>query len=65
MRASKRIESGKLSINTASFTGPLIPFRGWNQSGLAHEGGAARINEIPGTKIRLARKPGGLGERHD
>lgn len=38
MRLSERIECGMLGINTASFTGPPIPFGGWKQSGLGREG---------------------------
>lgn len=38
LRLSERIECGMLGINTASFTGPPIPFGGWKQSGLGREG---------------------------
>lgn len=38
MRLSEQIECGMLGINTASFTGPPIPFGGWKQSGLGREG---------------------------
>lgn len=38
LRFSERIECGMLGINTASFTGPPIPFGGWKQSGLGREG---------------------------
>lgn len=38
LRLSERIECGMVGINTASFTGPPIPFGGWKQSGLGREG---------------------------
>lgn len=38
LRLSDQIECGMLGINTASFTGPPIPFGGWKQSGLGREG---------------------------
>lgn len=38
LRVSELIECGMLGINTASFTGPPIPFGGWKQSGLGREG---------------------------
>nr|WP_245334853.1 NAD-dependent succinate-semialdehyde dehydrogenase [Bradyrhizobium mercantei] len=38
LRLSEQIECGMLGINTASFTGPPIPFGGWKQSGLGREG---------------------------
>lgn len=38
LRLSEAIECGMLGINTASFTGPPIPFGGWKQSGLGREG---------------------------
>lgn len=38
LRLSERVECGMLGINTASFTGPPIPFGGWKQSGLGREG---------------------------
>ncbi|MGY4298743.1 aspartate-semialdehyde dehydrogenase [Bradyrhizobium sp. i1.4.4] len=38
LRLSEKIECGMLGINTASFTGPPIPFGGWKQSGLGREG---------------------------
>lgn len=38
LRLSERIECGMLGVNTASFTGPPIPFGGWKQSGLGREG---------------------------
>ncbi|MCC8978532.1 NAD-dependent succinate-semialdehyde dehydrogenase [Bradyrhizobium sp. 10BB] len=37
-RLSEQIECGMLGVNTASFTGPPIPFGGWKQSGLGREG---------------------------
>lgn len=38
LRLSEQIECGMLGVNTASFTGPPIPFGGWKQSGLGREG---------------------------
>lgn len=38
LRLSERIECGMVGVNTASFTGPPIPFGGWKQSGLGREG---------------------------
>lgn len=38
LRLSEQIECGMIGINTASFTGPPIPFGGWKQSGLGREG---------------------------
>lgn len=38
LRLSEKIECGMVGINTASFTGPPIPFGGWKQSGLGREG---------------------------
>lgn len=38
LRLSEQLEYGMLGINTASFTGPPIPFGGWKQSGLGREG---------------------------
>lgn len=38
LRLSEQVECGMLGINTASFTGPPIPFGGWKQSGLGREG---------------------------
>lgn len=38
LRLSQQIECGMVGINTASFTGPPIPFGGWKQSGLGREG---------------------------
>lgn len=45
MRLSERIECGMLGINTASFTGPPIPFGGWKQSGLGREGSRRGLAE--------------------
>lgn len=46
MRLSERIECGMLGINTASFTGPPIPFGGWKQSGLGREGSRHGLAEF-------------------
>lgn len=45
LRLSERIECGMLGINTASFTGPPIPFGGWKQSGLGREGSRHGLSE--------------------
>lgn len=45
LRLSEQIECGMLGINTASFTGPPIPFGGWKQSGLGREGSRHGIAE--------------------
>ncbi|MET4121165.1 aspartate-semialdehyde dehydrogenase [Bradyrhizobium sp. JR1.5] len=45
MRLSENIEYGMVGINTASFTGPPIPFGGWKQSGLGREGSRHGIEE--------------------
>ncbi|KRQ02929.1 succinate-semialdehyde dehydrogenase [Bradyrhizobium yuanmingense] len=45
LRLSENIEYGMVGINTASFTGPPIPFGGWKQSGLGREGSRHGIQE--------------------
>ena len=45
LRLSERLESGMVGINTASFTGPPIPFGGWKQSGLGREGSRHGMSE--------------------
>lgn len=45
LRLSDKIECGMVGINTASFTGPPIPFGGWKQSGLGREGSRHGIEE--------------------
>lgn len=45
LRLSEQIECGMLGINTASFTGPPIPFGGWKQSGLGREGSRHGLTE--------------------
>ncbi|MGY3361918.1 aspartate-semialdehyde dehydrogenase [Bradyrhizobium sp. GM0.4] len=45
LRVSENIEYGMVGINTASFTGPPIPFGGWKQSGLGREGSRHGIQE--------------------
>lgn len=35
-----------VGVNTASFTGPPIPFGGWKQSGLGREGSRHGIEEF-------------------
>lgn len=38
LRVSEALEYGMVGVNTASFTGPPVPFGGWKQSGLGREG---------------------------
>jgi succinate-semialdehyde dehydrogenase/glutarate-semialdehyde dehydrogenase/aspartate-semialdehyde dehydrogenase len=38
MMLAEQLEFGMVGVNTASFTGPPIPFGGWKQSGLGREG---------------------------
>ncbi|WP_247333673.1 NAD-dependent succinate-semialdehyde dehydrogenase [Bradyrhizobium sp. 147] len=45
LRLAENIEYGMVGINTASFTGPPIPFGGWKQSGLGREGSRHGIQE--------------------
>lgn len=45
LRLSEGIEYGMVGVNTASFTGPPIPFGGWKQSGLGREGSRHGIQE--------------------
>lgn len=45
LRLSENIEYGMVGINTASFTGPPIPFGGWKQSGLGREGSRHGIED--------------------
>lgn len=50
LRLSESIECGMVGINTASFTGPPIPFGGWKQSGLGREGSRHGIDEYMNLK---------------
>ncbi|WP_245163191.1 NAD-dependent succinate-semialdehyde dehydrogenase [Bradyrhizobium vignae] len=45
LRLSENVEYGMVGINTASFTGPPVPFGGWKQSGLGREGSRHGIQE--------------------
>jgi aspartate-semialdehyde dehydrogenase len=45
LRISERLECGMVGVNTASFTGPPIPFGGWKQSGLGREGSRHGMSE--------------------
>ncbi|UPJ76885.1 NAD-dependent succinate-semialdehyde dehydrogenase [Bradyrhizobium sp. 187] len=45
LRLSEQIECGMIGVNTASFTGPPIPFGGWKQSGLGREGSRHGLTE--------------------
>jgi acyl-CoA reductase-like NAD-dependent aldehyde dehydrogenase len=38
LRVTEALEYGMIAVNTASFTGPPIPFGGFKQSGLGREG---------------------------
>ncbi|MCK1575088.1 NAD-dependent succinate-semialdehyde dehydrogenase [Bradyrhizobium sp. 174] len=46
LRVSENIDFGMVGINTASFTGPPIPFGGWKQSGLGREGSRHGMEEF-------------------
>jgi succinate-semialdehyde dehydrogenase/glutarate-semialdehyde dehydrogenase/aspartate-semialdehyde dehydrogenase len=46
LRLSENIDFGMVGINTASFTGPPIPFGGWKQSGLGREGSRHGMQEF-------------------
>jgi len=46
LRLSEQIEYGMVGVNTASFTGPPIPFGGWKQSGLGREGSRHGVEEF-------------------
>ncbi|HEY0938738.1 MAG TPA: NAD-dependent succinate-semialdehyde dehydrogenase [Steroidobacter sp.] len=45
LRISDSLECGMVGVNTASFTGPPIPFGGWKQSGLGREGSRHGMSE--------------------
>lgn len=49
-RVSDALEYGMIGVNTASFTGPPIPFGGVKQSGLGREGGDLGIEDFLETK---------------
>ncbi|MCK1672014.1 NAD-dependent succinate-semialdehyde dehydrogenase [Bradyrhizobium sp. 150] len=46
LRVSELMECGMVGVNTASFTGPPIPFGGWKQSGLGREGSRHGLAEF-------------------
>ncbi|MCW1920512.1 NAD-dependent succinate-semialdehyde dehydrogenase [Rhodobacter sp. KR11] len=46
MRLSAALEYGMVAVNTASFTGPPIPFGGWKGSGLGREGSRHGLSEF-------------------
>jgi succinate-semialdehyde dehydrogenase/glutarate-semialdehyde dehydrogenase/aspartate-semialdehyde dehydrogenase len=49
LRVGEALDYGMVGVNTASFTGPPIPFGGWKQSGLGREGsrhGLAEFMEV-------------------
>lgn len=45
LRVSEALEYGMVAVNTASFTGPPIPFGGMKQSGLGREGSRHGLDE--------------------
>lgn len=45
LRITEALEYGMIGVNTASFTGPPIPFGGWKQSGLGREGSRHGLSE--------------------
>jgi len=45
LRVSSGLAYGMVAVNTASFTGPPIPFGGWKQSGLGREGSRHGLSE--------------------
>jgi succinate-semialdehyde dehydrogenase/glutarate-semialdehyde dehydrogenase/aspartate-semialdehyde dehydrogenase len=49
-RITRALDFGMIGVNTASFTGPPIPFGGWKQSGLGREGGIEGIRAFLETK---------------
>jgi aspartate-semialdehyde dehydrogenase len=46
LRVSDALDYGMVGVNTASFTGPPIPFGGWKQSGLGREGSRHGLAEF-------------------
>ena len=46
LRCSSALEYGMVAVNTASFTGPPVPFGGWKESGLGREGSTFGIDEF-------------------
>jgi succinate-semialdehyde dehydrogenase/glutarate-semialdehyde dehydrogenase/aspartate-semialdehyde dehydrogenase len=53
-RTSQQLQYGMVGVNTASFTGPPVPFGGWKQSGIGREGskhGLAEFMELKYTCI--------------
>jgi succinate-semialdehyde dehydrogenase/glutarate-semialdehyde dehydrogenase/aspartate-semialdehyde dehydrogenase len=46
LRVSEALEYGMVGVNTASFTGPPVPFGGWKQSGLGREGSRHGLQEF-------------------
>lgn len=65
LRLSERIECGMIGINTASFTGPPIPFGGWKQSGLGREGSRHGLAEYMELKYVCFGDLAGQENRHD
>ena len=45
LRVGEALEFGMVGVNTASFTGPPVPFGGWKPSGLGREGGRHGLSE--------------------
>jgi succinate-semialdehyde dehydrogenase/glutarate-semialdehyde dehydrogenase/aspartate-semialdehyde dehydrogenase len=46
LRVGEALDYGMVGVNTASFTGPPIPFGGWKQSGLGREGSRHGLAEF-------------------
>jgi succinate-semialdehyde dehydrogenase/glutarate-semialdehyde dehydrogenase/aspartate-semialdehyde dehydrogenase len=50
LRLTEALQYGMVAVNTASFTGPPVPFGGWKQSGLGREGARQGLMEFTETK---------------
>ncbi|MGY8639289.1 NAD-dependent succinate-semialdehyde dehydrogenase [Bradyrhizobium sp. 14AA] len=65
LRLSEQIECGMVGVNTASFTGPPIPFGGWKQSGLGREGSRHGLAEYMELKYVCFGDLAAQENRHD
>ncbi|MCK1509362.1 NAD-dependent succinate-semialdehyde dehydrogenase [Bradyrhizobium sp. 18] len=65
LRLSEQIECGMVGVNTASFTGPPIPFGGWKQSGLGREGSRHGLAEYMELKYVCFGDLAALEKRND
>ena len=45
LRITEALEYGMVGVNTASLTGPPVPFGGWKQAGLGREGSRHGLTE--------------------